>query len=410
MHSTTSSIIEANSSRLPQMTRVKYSVMQENPFRFFRGSCHLFYEELAREEGFPGGPCTWISGDLHLENFGSFRADNDLVYFDLNDFDEAVLGPVTWEAARLAASIYIGFDSLEIESKRAEKMAQLFIRSYSATLCRGKADYIEQATARGIVRDFLDKVTRRRQKRILRRRTTLGSKRVQMLLANPKHLKLGREQKQELMEFIGQWLKTDEYSPYNYTVEDAIFRLAGTGSLGLERYAFLLKSANKAGPKYLLLDMKEAVSSCLVPLVPCKQPDWGSEAERVVTLQKRMQNRYPALLSHTVFRGKTFVMQEMQPVKDNIKFTLLKDRYRDMYSVIDSMAVLTASSHIRSGGQDGSCTTDELRSFGRRDNWQQSVIEYARRYATRNKEYFQRFREDMAGQAHSVDAGVFQFV
>ncbi len=93
--------------------------MTENAFRFFRGTCHLFYEDLAAANGFPRCPLGgWICGDLHLENFGSFRSGNDQVYFDLNDFDEAALAPMTWEAVRLVTSIFIGFESLGIEPRR----------------------------------------------------------------------------------------------------------------------------------------------------------------------------------------------------------------------------------------------------------------------------------------------------
>lgn len=395
MQASTQKIISFNSGRLPEMIALKYQFMRENMFRFFRGTCHLFYEDLSQAAGFPQGPIAWISGDPHLENFGSFRADNGQVYFDLNDFDEAILAPVTWEAVRLVGSIYIGFESLGISMDKAEKMVRLFLKSYASTLAAGRAEYVEKVTTQGIICDFLERVSKRTQKRILRKRTTIGKKKVQMLVDSPKHIPLQKNVKRALCEHVQAWLKVDEDSPYNYTVADVIFRLAGTGSVGLERYAFVLHSKNEAGPKYMLLDMKEAAPSALSRFVTVQQPLWSSEAERVVTLQKRMQNRFPALLSFSEYGGKSFIMQEMQPTKDNINFTLLKDRYRDMYNVIDSMAILTASSHIRSTGQDGSCSTDELKEFGRRDDWQQPLMEYARRYAERIKEYYQAFMMDI---------------
>ena len=61
-----------NSSREKDMVPVKYEAMAENMFRFYRGTCHLFYEDLAKEKGLPASPLVWICGDLHLENFGSF--------------------------------------------------------------------------------------------------------------------------------------------------------------------------------------------------------------------------------------------------------------------------------------------------------------------------------------------------
>src|SRR3978361_615857 len=128
--------------------------------------------------------------------------------------------------------------------------------------------------------------------------------------------------------------------PYNYKPVDAVFRVAGTGSLGVSRYAVLLKSLNDTGEKYMLIDMKQAKPSSLNPYLDVLQPAWLSEAERVVSIQKRMQNRPPALLSTTIFKNESYVVQEMEPVKDSINFKLLKKDYRNMYQVIDDMAML----------------------------------------------------------------------
>jgi uncharacterized protein (DUF2252 family) len=384
--------IEAfNRDRLPKMVGIKYRFMRENMYRFFRGSCHLFYEDLAKEAAFPKGPLGWISGDLHLENFGSYRSNNDQVYFDLNDFDEAILAPVTWELVRLLTSIFVGFESLEIEEKKAVKMARLFLRSYTSTLLAGKPDYVESAMAQGIICDFLTAVGKRKQRDILDKKTVLKKKKLQILTDSAKHFKIREKLKAELFRHVNDWLKIDEYSPYNYKVIDGVFRLAGTGSVGLERFAFLLKSLNKTGYKYILLDMKEASPSSLAPYIDTPQPSWTSEAERVITVQKKMQNRCPALLSVSEFRGKSFIMQEMQPTRDSINFGLLKNRYRDMYSVIDTMAMLTASSQLRSTGQDGSAITDELKAFAGATAWQEAVLDYAIKYSYRVKSYYKAF-------------------
>ena len=394
MHEGTSRIVAFNHNRMPTMVEMKYKFMRENLFRFFRGSCHLFYEDLAAAQGFPAGPMGWICGDLHLENFGSYRSDNDQIYFDLNDFDEAILAPVTWEVVRLATSIFIGFESLKIEDEKALNMGKLLLKSYTATLLTGKPDYVESAMARGIICDFLTKVAKRKQRMLLDKRTVFKKRRLQMITDSPKHFLIEKKLKKELSVHVDKWLKMDDNSPYNYKVIDGVFRLAGTGSVGLERYAFLLKSSNDTGYKYILLDMKEASPSSLLPFCSVEQPSWTSEADRVVSVQRRMQNRCPALLSTSEFRGKSFIMQEMQPTKDSIDFVALVDRYRDMYSVIDSMAMLMASSQLRSTGQDGSAVTDDLKRFAADTAWQDRLLEYAKGYADRMKAYYADFLED----------------
>ena len=46
----------------------------------------------------------WIQGDLHAENFGTYMDSAGRIVFDVNDFDEAYLGHVSWDLRRFAAS------------------------------------------------------------------------------------------------------------------------------------------------------------------------------------------------------------------------------------------------------------------------------------------------------------------
>ena len=82
-----------NSNRDAERLAMKYRKMRADPFVFLRGTCHLFYERLAGLDIDLKAPATWVCGDLHLENFGSYKGDNRLAYFDINDFDEAALAP-----------------------------------------------------------------------------------------------------------------------------------------------------------------------------------------------------------------------------------------------------------------------------------------------------------------------------
>lgn len=385
-------LIAFNTGLLPDMVDLKFEAMAENAFRFFRGACHLFYEDLARAEPLPLSPLAWICGDLHIENFGSYKGDNKLVYFDLNDFDEGVLAPTTYEVVRMVCSIFIAFDSLGFERKKALKMAQLYVKTYSATLAKGKAISIEPRTAKGIVCDFLNAAAKSTYKDLLKKRTVSKKRTIMLSLADERHFKLEKALKKELKAHIQEWIKTSSDGPYNYEVLSAVFRLAGTGSIGVKRYLFLLRSTNTKN-RYLLLDMKQARSSSVAPYVPVQQLAWENEAARVIGVQQRLQNVPAALLSTTVFRGESFIIQELQPVKDSIKFKLLKD-YRDMYRVIDDMATLTASAQLRSSGMQGAGNIDELMAFGHDQGWQQAVITYAQAYAATTKKYYREFVKD----------------
>lgn len=393
-------IISSNQGLLEEMVQLKYKAMSESAFRFFRGTCDLFYQDLKTWKEIPGSPLGWICGDLHVENFGSYKSDDGQVYFDLNDFDEAILAPVVMELVRMLTSIFLCFDFLELEEIKAVNMVQVFLRNYSAVLVKAKALPIEPRIAKGIISTFLQSVSKRKQSRLLEKRTEVRKRKLVLSLTDERHFELDKEERKELILHLTDWINNHSISPYNYKVKDVVFRLAGTGSVGIKRYMFLLESVQKRG-KYLIIDMKQALGSALSPMIDVKQPNWESNAERVVFVQQMCQHMPCALLSHTNFRGDSYVMKEMQPNEDKIKFKLIQDQYRDVYQVIDDMAFLTASSHLRSSGRKGSAIADELIEFGTNQSWHQSLIDYAHSYSKKALIDYDLFKQEF-------DAGTYQ--
>lgn len=380
-----------NDSRLPEYTALKYQCMAENPFRFFRGTCHLFYEDLSQQHVLPPSPIGWVCGDLHLENFGTYKGDNRLVYFDLNDFDEGMKAPVAWEIVRMITSIFTGCESLGIKDKEIEQIAALFLRVYTETLSAGKARYLEEETANGIVRTFLEKICQRKQKELIRQRTEeVRNEKLQLRIDKIRFFPIDRILRKELMAHVTQWMQHYPLLKGRFTITDACFRVAGTGSLGARRYVFLARNT-KEPKKHLLIDMKEALSSSMQPWVDTPQPQWTSEAERVVAIQRWMQNINPALLSTTQFQDRPYVLKEMQPTADKIDFLEVKDRYKDIACVVVDMAFLTASAQLRSAGRKGAAVPDDLIAFGGDPHWQKPLLDYARAYAARVKQDYQEY-------------------
>jgi uncharacterized protein (DUF2252 family) len=80
MNEVASKIQEFNAGRDPQRLALKFQKMRTDPFVFLRGTCHLFYAALPQHEVFSSAPICWICGDLHVENFGSYKGDNRLAY------------------------------------------------------------------------------------------------------------------------------------------------------------------------------------------------------------------------------------------------------------------------------------------------------------------------------------------
>lgn len=380
-----------NAGLLPDKIQLKYKGMAESIFRFFRGTCHLFYEDLSKAQGFPSSPLGWICGDLHLENFGSFKGNNRLVYFDLNDFDESMLSPVNWELARVLTSIYIAFDTLGLEKAAAHKMAAIFLDKYIEVLGSGKAYYMDPRTADGVVSYFLNNVRKRTEKELLKKAAHIDGKKITIKIDNVLHFKLEQGLKKELIAHIANWLTNTSAWPNKYEVVDAAFRVAGTGSIGLKRYMFLLQG-KKNKDKFLLVELKQGTRSSLAPYNSVAQPIWSSEAERVIMAKYRMQNISPALLSTSVFKGDTYVLQEMQPTADKINLTLLTKDLKAFKSVLKDMAILTASAQLRSSGIQGSAINDDLRAFAARGkDWRKQISDYASSYARQVKRDYKEY-------------------
>jgi uncharacterized protein (DUF2252 family) len=390
-----------NSPLIPAMVQLKYKAMLESPFRFFRGTCHLFYEDLIQTKPSTDFPLTWICGDLHLENFGSFKGNNRMVYFDLNDFDESALAYANWEVARVITSIFVGFDTLKIKSSEATEVAKLFLETYSRVLSLGKARYIDPRTAEGIVRSFLKTVKNRKEKKLVVKQIDSKSKRYKIKIDNKTHFDIEKRLKKELIQHLTGWIRKTKEWPNHYKVIDAAFRVVGTGSIGLKRYMFLLQNTSNDS-SLLLIDMKEGVNSSLAPYNPVPQPKWDTQATRIISVKYRMQNISPALLSTTIFKDTPYVLQELQPAADKINFALIEDQYQSLKRVITDMAILTASAQIRSGGMQKSATIDELIAFGKRTDWQEPLLKYAVKYATQVKKDYNQFKLDYKAEIFST--------
>ncbi|MBV8389275.1 MAG: DUF2252 family protein [Mucilaginibacter sp.] len=383
-------IVAFNKDRLPDMVKIKFAGMAENVYRFFRGTCHLFYEDFSKAEHIPASPLTWVCGDLHMENYGSYKGDNRLAYFDLNDFDEGLLAPCLWEVSRMITSIFIAFDNLGIKAEKATKMAESFLKTYSARLATGKAISIDPRIASGIVRTFLTQADERKPKDLVKKLTVKKKHRL-CLLASERHFAIEDKQlKKELIQFIDRWMESSVAKEQDYKVVDCAFRIAGTGSIGVRRYMFLLESGKNKN-KYLFVDMKQEMKSSVQPYLNVKQPEWQNEATRLTQIAHRMQNVSPALLGIGTFKGNSYVIKEMQPTEDRINFELIKNRYDEIQLVIDDMALLTASAQLRSSGRQGSAIADKLIEFGHNKDWQEAILKYAKEYAKQVKQDYEEY-------------------
>ena len=377
-----------NSNRDPKKVLLKYATMKLDAFRFFRGTCHLFYEDLYKKNALPKSPHVWMCGDLHIENFGSFKGSDRLVYFDLNDFDEAILSPAAWEVSRLLCSVVVAARTAAYSKVHIQKLTTSLLKGYAFRLQQGKGMTVETATGNGLIKTLLEKVETRKESKLLKQRTSKAYGYSRLQIDNLKSFAIHSSTKKEVLNAVKQLLKS-KTSNRKWKALDAVYRVAGTGSIGIERYAVLVQDVITS--KKLILDVKEAMNSSLQDYTGIHQPKWKNNGDRIVQIQTRMQFVCPSWLDTLCIKTKWFVIKEIQPVADGIEFISFKEEMDKQEKLLYTLGQLTASAQLRSSGREGSAITDALISFGTDVSWQKSVTNYACKYALQVEKDYQEF-------------------
>lgn len=106
--------------------RAKHQHMAESPFPFLRSTFYRWMQlwpkicpELAE------APRVLAVGDLHVENFGTWRDIEGRLVWGVNDFDEAAVLPYTLDLVRLATSAMLAIDQGHLSVKAKDACAAI---------------------------------------------------------------------------------------------------------------------------------------------------------------------------------------------------------------------------------------------------------------------------------------------
>jgi len=379
-------IQEFHSNRNAITRALKYKLMADDPFSFFRATCFLFYQDLCSKSSLASGPSVWSCGDLHLENFGSYRAANGLVYFDINDFDEAALAPVSWDLSRFLCSIGLASDIWKYSSKEAEGLMLLVLKAYTKQLAEGKAYAIEKETSPPLIQEFFDMAEGKKEKEMIKAR--VDRKREKIKIIKGKTSAIDKETQREVKKSVNDFLKEN----YGYLkAKDIAFRIAGTGSLGVRRYVILVEDLRSE--KWRLLDVKQAYPSSLIPHLRTQQPKWNSQADRIITAQGLMQYAPPRFMGTLSIKNDNYVLKQLQPSSQKIDHKSCHRKMKNVETVMTTMANAVASAQLRSASRKGSDPVEDLMKFSVQSFWQADLIQTALDYTTTMKNYFREYQE-----------------
>jgi hypothetical protein len=119
---------------------LKHARMAEAIFPFFRATFYRWAEtwsEVCPE--LATAPKVLAVGDLHVENFGTWRDADGRLIWGVNDFDEAYPLPYTNDLLRLATSTQIGTEHLAISLDDA---SAAILAGYSAAMNSGGEPFV----------------------------------------------------------------------------------------------------------------------------------------------------------------------------------------------------------------------------------------------------------------------------
>ncbi len=91
---------------------VKHEKLQQSPFLLLRGTYYRFLAQFERMlPELSRAPATVVVGDLHVENFGTWRDRCARLVWGVNDFDEIDVLPYPIDLVRLATSAVLAIDA-----------------------------------------------------------------------------------------------------------------------------------------------------------------------------------------------------------------------------------------------------------------------------------------------------------
>ncbi|MEV7773613.1 DUF2252 domain-containing protein [Kitasatospora sp. NPDC086791] len=356
----------SNAGRIAELVAIRVGRMAATPFAFLRGSAGLMAADLA------GTPVTGVDaqlcGDAHAANFGLYGDARGQLVMDINDFDETVPGPWEWDLKRLAASLVLAGRETGASETTARAAAQHVAGAYRRTmrtlaklpaLDAWNAVADEQLVSFAEAHDLADVLRKVGAKALgntsakfaarSTSRTEEGGWR--FTAAPPVLTEVTDATARAVADALGRYVETVPAEVRTllsrYRVQDVAFRVVGTGSVGTRSYVVLLTD-HRDQP--LVLQVKEARPSALLPYLPQAAQGDGHEGRRVVLGQKHMQVVSDTLLGWTTVDGLPYQVRQFRNRKGSVDPAALLPSQLDDYARITGALLARAHAHTADPG------------------------------------------------------------
>jgi uncharacterized protein (DUF2252 family) len=320
--------------------REKFRKMAASAFAFYRGSACLFYADVSRlddEFGQGDGAEVWIQGDLHAENFGTYMNSQGRLVFDVNDFDEAYVGPFTWDVHRLAASLaLLGYEKALSDDEISE-MIRTVARSYVTQVQAFAASEHTQefaltlANSDGRLLEILQEARLKTRVALLDELTVIESFDRRFRLGADVQA-LDAPTRATVEAAFNRYLETIPSSKLqshlSYRIKDVVsHRGVGIGSAGLPSFNLLVEGRTEALENDIVIYMKQGNVAAPSRVIddPRVHGYFQNEGHRTVVSQRALQAYSDPWLGYTDLDGVGQLVAEVGPYESDLDWTDIND-------------------------------------------------------------------------------------
>jgi uncharacterized protein (DUF2252 family) len=391
--------------RNAELMRFKIERMAAGLFAFFRGTFHLFARDVANgvvDLGTREGDAEFdIVGDIHGENYGTFKAEDGHIHYDVNDFDETTRGRLDFDVCRLATSWFLAAQERggPVSETTAAVLAGAgaYADRLRRALKKGKAaefDVTGDAPAGCAPVDDLVSTAAARKRPVFIENLTEKGEHGRRLRRSRHYFNLPDEERQRVERLLADYCKRRTEQPPRadyYAVEDVCGRVSGIGSMGRYRYAVLVSGKSSAEARNVLLEFKESLPSGY-DLARGRDGDGANLANRaaqVVGVQRQSQAASSSHLGFAVDGSLSFQVRELGPADARVDTKALKSA-ADFECVAKAQGEILARIHARAA-----CSAvgpaNPLADLADQDRFCQRVLAFALRYGEQVKQDFERF-------------------
>jgi uncharacterized protein (DUF2252 family) len=357
-------LTESNKGRQAHLIPLRMGRMAASPFAFLRGSACVMAADLSTTP-ISGIPVV-IDGDAHLNNFGMYGTPQREVVFDINDFDEAVIGPWEWDLKRLTASVNVAGRQNGLNRKERAAAVRQCVKGYRFNARRlqdmgvldvwylhaypGKDNPIVKADpkSKAVFRKTLAKAMHTDNRALMPKVADRKSNGSWTFRDDPPVLtRVDKATKRKVIDALNRYALTlpreRRLMLGRYHVADVAHRVVGVGSVGTRAYLVLLFGNGEADP--LFLQVKEAMPPAHAPFLPSALGEFQHNGKRVIIGQRALQASSDPMLGYADIDGRDFYVRQMKNLKASIPVEWLTGASFDFYAWV--CGAILARAHAR---------------------------------------------------------------